>query len=344
MRWLRLLGPVAFVAVGIASCKSNTISNSNSSSATIGPSGGVVPGPDGAELRVPGGALTQNVAFSMRVAEPGEYPQPAPSGGPNGNKVYAIEPHGQEFLSPATVVIPFTQQGAPSIERAEPGDTGWLPLQVTGNKPNALEATVSQLSFFYVPGPVGGGGPDAGACSGRGPVVQTPSSSITGTSGSGTIPGSYFASGGNPTPLDGTTLQSGFAYMAMGGTNFAINLADFANSCGYAENNDYKLGGSTLTIMLTQSGTPSAGTFAPSQLRAGGSQVPTNSPTTCAQNANAMNAPSSGTGLTISTIDQVHVTGNYDVFVGTPATEVKGTFDVPLCTQNTSLTPACCVN
>ena len=68
---------IAAVAVAPSACKSNDIAETNSTTnvggSTVGASGGIVKGPDGVELRIPAGALTKDVTFSIAVAATGAY-------------------------------------------------------------------------------------------------------------------------------------------------------------------------------------------------------------------------------------------------------------------------------
>jgi hypothetical protein len=167
MTWLRLLTPLAVGTLVLAACKSNNISNSDSTTTTIGAQGGIAQGSDGEQLRIPGNALSQSAAFTLRVAEPSEYPA-QPSNYSFMGKVFSFEPHGQSFNVAATVAIPFDQSPTGGvILHAEPGDATWSQLTVTGNGASTLEAAVTTLSFFVVAAPAGGsyGGPDGGGTS-----------------------------------------------------------------------------------------------------------------------------------------------------------------------------------
>lgn len=76
----------AFVLVSFG-CKSNSISQNNGGTATIGSGGGIVDGPDGAELRIPAGALTKDTAFTISLAQAGSYPAPPVTVDVGGNHV-----------------------------------------------------------------------------------------------------------------------------------------------------------------------------------------------------------------------------------------------------------------
>jgi hypothetical protein len=116
----------------------------------IGPAGGTVTGPDGAELVVPAGALSAPVRFSV-TKNPSDAPS-VPAGWRWLGDVYGFTPHGTVFATPATVRIPIDSASVPAeLEptafKAEPGGAfSHLPnATVTGS---AVEAQVSTLSFF----------------------------------------------------------------------------------------------------------------------------------------------------------------------------------------------------
>lgn len=74
-------------------------------SATIGVAGGTVTGPDGAQVVIPPGALTQDTEIRIaRTAEgaPTDFPHDAPPSG----ATYEFTPHDIEFLRPVTIRIP----------------------------------------------------------------------------------------------------------------------------------------------------------------------------------------------------------------------------------------------
>lgn len=341
MTWHRFL---VFLALGVlvVGCKKNSITSNNSSTNVIGSSGGSAAGPGGVELLVPGGALQQDTTFKLSIVQPDEYPDPGAYAF-SGN-VFAIEPHGQQFLTPATVVIPYIATPTePVLLRAEPGDTAWTELPIIGTKGNAFEAAVSALSYFVVADKAGAG-PDAGtpSCSGRGPSNSASEGTVT--NATGVIPGAFFSFGHND--VDSATLQSGTAYVNDFPTNtFAINLADYAQACGYAKNNDSKIGGSQLTIVLPTA-TPAVQNYAPDSLDVHGTQLPdTTTPGMCGgTGAGPAGSPTSsnGSGVDITAVDANHIAGSYDVFVN-GTVELQGTFDLPICPVGTSITPSCCL-
>jgi len=73
-------------------------------SAVIGPAGGSLRGPDGVELIVPPGALTEQV--TVRIARSSAGAPPLPPGVRPDVPVYEITPHDLEFLQPVQVRLP----------------------------------------------------------------------------------------------------------------------------------------------------------------------------------------------------------------------------------------------
>lgn len=321
-------------------CKSNSLaSNHAGASQSLGPSGGIADGPDGEELRVPGGALTKPTTFTLRVAEPDEYP--AAGSYSFSGSVFAFEPHFTKFLSPATVAIPFTTTPAqPVLLRAEPGDAAWSELAVSGTGPNSLEATVSTLSYFVV-ADKGASVPDGStpSCSGRAPVNGAPEGTVT--SASGVIPGAFFVPA--TADFDTSALQSGFATPEFNHPErLDIVLADYAQACGLAKNNDTRNGGGLIALSLPAP--VSAQSYAAGSVNVGGNR-PDDGAHLCDLAAFPFSPPdANGAGVTITAVDATHIAGTYDVFVGTsPPVEIQGTFDVPICAVDSSITPACCL-
>jgi hypothetical protein len=327
---------VCLLGVG---CKSNSIaSTTNNGGATIGPSGGIVPGPDSVELRIPAGALTADTAFEIAVAEPGQYPPL--SGQTVSGKVYAFLPHGQKFLTPAIVALPNVSGSTSGVSALHADPNGaWTTVSATVSASD-VEITVPSLSFYAV-GSSNTQNPDSGmSCSGRGPVGGAPTGTVSFTMG-GTIPATFFQSG-NAMSVDTSMIIDGLASSSSGGSkNFGITFTTFGQACGLAKNNDTKIGGSTVTI-ATMSTPAGPMTIPPTMLMVSGSQLPSNTqPGACGGNGATGSPGNMGTGLTITAIDGSHVSGSFDVYAG--GVELKGTFDVPMCPTDMTVMPACCV-
>lgn len=117
----------------------------------LGPDGGTVTGPNGAEAIVPAGALSSEVTIA--IASPGVgAPAFPPPGVTAVGSVYEFTPHGQAFSSPVKVRIPFDASLVPADEtprlyHAEPGGSF---SEVSGATVSGsfLEAEVGAFSYF----------------------------------------------------------------------------------------------------------------------------------------------------------------------------------------------------
>ncbi len=338
MTWLRILVPLALGVVAVG-CKNNSINSNSSGGDVVGASGGIAKGPEGEELRIPGGALQKSQAFTLSVADASEYPG-------QGSyffrgKVFAFEPHGMQFLTPATVVVPYESTPTdPVILKAEQGASSWTELAITGTEGNTFEAAVTSLSYFVVADRVGGNdGGTVQGCSGRGPSGSASEGSVS--NASGVIPGTLFS---QPIPdVDTASFQSGTAGQDLG--HFTVVLADYAQACGYATNADYKIGGTTLTITFRTVATmPSVQTYALTDLGVDFAQIPSSTTAgSCGDVGNSGSAhPTQGTGVNITAADGTHVAGTYDLFADATH-ELQGTFDVPICPFDMSINPTCCL-
>ncbi len=333
----RLAIPLVVVtATAVAGCKKNNVTSNSSSSNVIGPSGGTASGPDGVELRVPGGALQGDTTFTLSVAQPDEYP--AAGKYSFSGDVFAIEPHGQSFLTPATVVIPFLANPTDGVLlQAEVGDTAWTELPVIGKDKNAFEAAVSKLSYFVVADKAGGSDAGPPSCSGRSPVSGAPTGTVTNPSG---------ATSSTPyTPFDSSTLKDGYAQPdSYGASTFHVTLTDYANACGYEQNDDIKIGGTTLVLTLPTS-SPAVQNYPSSGVQVGiGQSDPNAAPGACGGNAASGSvANPAGTGVDITAVDATHIAGSYDVPGASGGTDFTGSFDVPICNVAAGITVSCCL-
>lgn len=349
MRTMFLCGFLFVATAAVAGCKTNTITQNNEASgATIGPQGGIVKGPEGAALRIPGGALTEATAFTIGLAEAGDYPAVPTNVDVGGNHIFAFEPHGLEFLSPATVVVPFVQKPTEGVLlRAEKGDASWHEVPVTGNGASTYEGTVSSLSFFVVADKnVAASGTDK--CAGRGPAAGKTNGTIASTSslaiGSATFDFgkavSGYASPGDPT------------------VGYKIAFTDYANACGYNTNGDWKIGSKVVSFDLSGSNaTPTVRTYAPNEVGVTilenaastkpGSPAGQQGPQITCGTGGSGSMAGGGTGLTITAVDATHIAGSFDMKV--QSSQLTGTFDLPICPPDPSLdaqtavTNRCCV-
>jgi hypothetical protein len=357
--WM-VVGAAALVSGLSASCKSNTIDNKqgaidNSTNNNgeggvtvnvIGARGGIVVGPEGASVRVPGGALMEDTEISISVAEPAQYP-PLPAGYAIRSKVFAFEPHGLQFLSPAIVSLPFTpgQGGSGGMTglRADPGGS-WAPVasQIGGE---AQIATPS-FSFYVVAQPEGPAADSGPTCSGRGPDTSAPTGTFSGGSG-------HFIFDGT---LDVSTLVDGYASVDAQ-KNVELVFQPFAKACGFARNGVHKSGALTMTLRILGPVTTSTYSGAaihvapwprPADATLGACQLAG----PMAQAGSPLYGPAPGPGVSIAAIDATHVAGTFDVtpykFVPGQLEQqgerITGTFNLPICAPIAGLTPAaCCV-
>ena len=102
-------------------------------SKTIGAAGGTLDGPDGVQLVVPPGALTQDTVLKIARVDSGA---PAlPDGYQATSPTYEFTPHGQVFLRPVTVRMPMQATPGAEVEDA---------FMASPNEPwQAMRATVT---------------------------------------------------------------------------------------------------------------------------------------------------------------------------------------------------------
>jgi uncharacterized delta-60 repeat protein len=118
--------------------------------AGIGNAGGTVHGPSGAQVVIPAGALSQNVAIEVAQSSAGA---PALPAGINAvGEMFAFTPHGTTFASPVTVTVPFdparvTAGATPALYKTTAGQAGWE--TVPGATVNGSTMTASITSFSH---------------------------------------------------------------------------------------------------------------------------------------------------------------------------------------------------
>lgn len=125
------------------------VSAPSEASATIGAAGGTLDGPDGVQLVVPAGALTQDT--SLRIARSTIGAPAAPDGYSASTPAYEFTPHGLEFRLPVTIRMPFSppaSAAATDIFVANPGED-WRAMQATVT--NGV-AELQRLSLSYYAG------------------------------------------------------------------------------------------------------------------------------------------------------------------------------------------------
>ena len=78
----------------------------------IGPAGGTVAGPNGAQVVVPAGALSANTTIAVTESSAGSPVLPA--GVTSFGAVFAFTPHGTTFAVPVMITVPFTASSVPA--------------------------------------------------------------------------------------------------------------------------------------------------------------------------------------------------------------------------------------
>lgn len=157
---LRAVVPLAFLA--LAACGNNRGnadggSDGGMNPVGIGPEGGTVTGPDGAQAVIPAGALSSfvDIAITKAGASAPTFP---PDGVTAVGDVYEFTPHGQTFAKPVSVRVPFDPAKVPMGEspllyKAQPAGA-YAALTGATVSGSFLETTVDGFSFF------GGGVPN----------------------------------------------------------------------------------------------------------------------------------------------------------------------------------------
>src|SRR3569832_759226 len=140
--------------VALASCGGSSQPAADSGTGTgIGPAGGMVTEPYGAQIIVPAGALATTVDIGL-ARDLADAPSLAATAIDTAGAGYALTPHGTAFATPVTVRIPFDADRIPSdatpvLFKAEPGGA-FTPIESTVSG-NMLVANVSDFSWG-VPG------------------------------------------------------------------------------------------------------------------------------------------------------------------------------------------------
>lgn len=119
----------------------------------IGAAGGTVQGPSGAQVVIPAGALSQNVAITVTQSSAGS---PAlPAGLIAAGQMFAFTPHGTTFAAPVTVTVPFdpalvTTGATPTLYKTTAGQAGWEAVAGATVSGNTMMAPVTSFSYLVV--------------------------------------------------------------------------------------------------------------------------------------------------------------------------------------------------
>lgn len=134
----------------LAACGGGSGDGGSQPVTTIGPAGGTLAHPAGAQLVVPANALAQAVELRIDTSSAGAPALPAGLGAMG--QVFAVTPHGTGFAAPATLTIPFdTAQlpadAVPVLFRTDAAGP-WLPVAGASAGGASISAPVSSLSWF----------------------------------------------------------------------------------------------------------------------------------------------------------------------------------------------------
>ncbi len=92
--------------------------------ATIGASGGTLTGPDGVQVQIPAGALTQDTSIS--IARAGAGAPAAPSANLTAERVYEFTPHALVFAAPVTIRLPVPAAVQDPVALIASADGDWM--------------------------------------------------------------------------------------------------------------------------------------------------------------------------------------------------------------------------
>jgi alpha-tubulin suppressor-like RCC1 family protein len=118
--------------------------------ATVGPAGGTVNGPSGAQVVIPAGALSAATAIAVDQSSTGA---PAlPAGTTTFGAMFAFTPHGTSFAVPVTITVPFNaaavSAGATPVLYKTNGAGTWE--RVANATVNAGTVTAQVTSFSWI--------------------------------------------------------------------------------------------------------------------------------------------------------------------------------------------------
>ena len=172
-RWCLSFVGLFFVCPFVGGCKENTINQTNINTINnitqdVGAKGAVVKHPSGAELQVPPGALTENVAITLGEVSDKDaknllslLPAKMKASGP----VIAFTPHGQLFSLASTIAVPFVDSGSGKVSllRLAAGGSAWSELSGITVDPKRVSGETKTFSYYVVAqstGAVDAGAPD----------------------------------------------------------------------------------------------------------------------------------------------------------------------------------------
>jgi hypothetical protein len=136
----------------VVACGGGDGGGGGSAGADIGPAGGTVSGPNGAQVVIPAGALAATVRVGVAQSSAGA--PSVPGGTLAVGQVYAFTPHGTAFAVPVTISVPFDTSAAAGLTPALLKTNGagqWEEVAATVSG-NTLTAAVTGFSWALVIG------------------------------------------------------------------------------------------------------------------------------------------------------------------------------------------------
>jgi ZU5 domain len=119
---------------------------------SVGPAGGTVTGPNGAQVVIPAGALAAQTPIAVEQSSAGA---PATPAGMTGfGAMFAFTPHGTSFAVPVTVTVPFNAAAVPAgatpVLYKTNGTGAWERVANATVNAGTVTAQVSSFSWFIV--------------------------------------------------------------------------------------------------------------------------------------------------------------------------------------------------
>ncbi|MEO8524134.1 MAG: hypothetical protein ABI460_05415 [Caldimonas sp.] len=143
-----------FVACGLPACGGSGDDPAPPNvSTTIGPAGGTAPGPNGAQVAVPAGALAQPVV--VNVAQSGAGAPALPAGNVALGAMFALTPHGTTFAAPATATVPFDASQLPAgttpvFMKTNAAQNGWDVVPGASVAGSTMTAPIASFSWVVI--------------------------------------------------------------------------------------------------------------------------------------------------------------------------------------------------
>ncbi len=178
----------------------------------IGPGGGTLVGPDGVQVVIPAGALSESTTIGI-ARSPGGWPEPLIAEATRFGSIYEITPHGVLFDKPVLIRLPAPAGASDVHALASSFDNGW---QYTDVAYEGTHADISRntFSWYYIVDACAPPANDPYPCSyprGHSYATATPATAIsmlTGVPAQPSVGGFYFQSSAGTWEVDSTQLQT----------------------------------------------------------------------------------------------------------------------------------------